>query len=128
MITLKLKRTEKNRGNQVVDDFIPDVGEPFLMESDINSFSTIATDNAHTRADVQNKQVYLDESYWSLFKYDIIDGKRYPKVGQTLFIDFEKGNELNNINLVVYADAIFGTEPLPIAYKNGNEYEYNIHI
>ena len=126
MITLQLKRTAKNLSDDVVNTFVPEVGEPFLVESEINSSAQFYADHADARPESAYKYLWLKQEDFDLFDYVYTDGKYYPKIGSTVFVTFEMGNESQQFNVVVYADRIIPTTPIPAAYKINGEYFLNV--
>lgn len=126
MITLQLKRTAKNLSDDVVNTFVPEVGEPFLVESEINSSAQFYVDHTNARPESAYKYLWLKQEDFDLFDYVYTDGKYYPKIGSTVFVTFEMGNESQQFNVVVYAHRIIPTTPIPAAYKINGEYFLNV--
>ena len=126
MITLQLKRTAKNLSEDIVNTFVPEVGEPFLVESEITSSAQFYADHTNARPESAYKYLWLKQEDFDLFDYVSVDGKYYPKIGSTVFVTFEMGNDSQQFNVVVYADTVIPTTPIPAAYKINGEYFLNV--
>ena len=122
MITLQLKRTARNLSEDIVSTFIPEVGEPFLIESDVNSSGSFVADDCITPSSTVRKDVYLKEEDWDLFAWN---GPYLPRVGQTVFVKFQNENAVVNPTLTVSADSI-QTTAKNIAYRDGDSYNTDI--
>jgi hypothetical protein len=126
MITLQLKRTAKNLSEDIVNTFVPEVGEPFLVESEITSSAQFYADHTNARPESAYKYLWLKQEDFDLFDYVSVDGKYYPKIGSTVFVTFEMGNDSQQFNVAVYANKIISTTPIPAAYKINGEYFLNV--
>ena len=99
MITLQLKRTAKNLSEDIVNTFVPEVGEPFLVESDTNSSGTFISDGCISTPSSVRKDVYIKEEDWDLFAFasGLPVGVLLPQTGQTVFVEFTNENTVTVI-------------------------------
>lgn len=127
MITLQLKRTAKNLSEDIVNTFVPEVGEPFLVESDTNSSGTFVSDGCISTPSSVRKDVYLKEEDWDLFAFasGLPVGVLLPQTGQTVFVEFTNENTVVNPTMSVVVDTI-PTTARNIAYKDGDIYNTDI--
>lgn len=127
MITLQLKRTARNLSEDIVNTFVPEVGEPFLIESAANSSGTFISDECASTLSSVRKDVYIKEEDWDLiaFASGLPVGVILPKAGQTVFVKFTNGNSVANPTMSIIVDTI-PTTAMNIAYKDGNIYNTDI--
>lgn len=127
MITLQLKRTARNLSEDIVNTFVPEVGEPFLIESAANSSGTFISDECVSTLSSVRKDVYIKEEDWDLiaFASGLPVGVILPQAGQTVFVKFTNGNSVANPTMSIIVDTI-PTTAINIAYKDGNIYNTDI--
>ena len=127
MITLQLKRTARNLSEDIVNTFVPEVGEPFLIESVANSSGTFISDECASTLSSVRKDVYIKEEDWDLiaFASGLPVGVILPQAGQTVFVKFTNGNSVANPTMSIIVDTI-PTTAINIAYKDGNIYNTDI--
>lgn len=127
MITLQLKRTARNLSEDIVNTFVPEVGEPFLIESTANSSGTFISDECVSTLSSVRKDVYIKEEDWDLiaFASGLPVGVILPQAGQTVFVKFTNGNSVANPTMSIIVDTI-PTTAINIAYKDGNIYNTDI--
>lgn len=126
MITLQLKRTARFLSDTLINDFVPRVGEPFLVQYPVNSSGTFYTRDCTTTQSTVTKNIYLEEEDGSLFLLDNTVPGTVPKVGQTIIVKFNYANSVSSpkIKLVINGTLIVDTKD--VAYKNGDTYVTSI--
>lgn len=127
MITLQLKRTARNLSEDIVNTFVPEVGEPFLIESAANSSGTFISDECVSTLSSVRKDVYIKEEDWDLiaFASGLPVGVILPQAGQTVFVKFTNGNSVANPTMSIIVDTV-PTTAINIAYKDGSTYNTDI--
>ena len=127
MVTLQLKRTTRSLDDEIINTFVPDVGEPFLVETASTSSGTFETNECMSFPSDARKDIYAKEEDWDLIEFDSEApvGIVLPKIGQTFFVKFYNQNTVVNPSLSVVVGTT-STTARNIAYRDGNSYNTNI--